>query len=308
MGRPIKKQFFGNLNRGSASVGTDDGLGGEGISTTVVVNSTGSNYSQGATVAFGTPQLPTGVGATGSLTIAIPTLGGGITAVTLTEGGSGYTTTATVTVTTASSVTKVSSGTNATTSIQVASTSGIFVGMTITGDAGLGGGSNTAKVTAIGAGTVTVTPAHDGSFAGVTLTFADAGTGFVAVTSRTTSQINALTVNAFVAGGSSGVIGDIVKQESSKRYLVKTAQASGVPSQCKLVAVATGSLVEGEMNIVASDTSSPASTYYVTKLTAHRAVLTRAANGGSGYEYATGAVAGWTTSTASTGVVSIGNN
>lgn len=298
MGRPIKKKFFGNLNTGSASVITDDGIGGEGISSVTVTNS-GSNYSQGSVAVFSNPQLPGGVVATGSLNIAIPANGGGINSVSMVENGSGYTSTASITITTASSTSSVSTGTNGGTSIQVASTSGIFIGMTVLGDAGLGGGGNTAKVTAFTPGAVTVTPAHDGSFTGVSLTFVDAGSGFLSTTTVTSSQQNAINGVAYVPGGSSAVAYDIIKQEASKRYLVKTAQGTG---QCKLVAAAPGA---GEMTIVATDTLN--STYYVTKLTARRAVLTQKTNGGSGYEYATGAVAGWSLDTASTGIVSIAN-
>lgn len=113
---------------------------------------------------------------------------------------------------------------------------------------------------------------------------------------------NALSVAAFVTGGSSGVAGDIVKQESSRRYLVTTAQGT---SQCTLVAVATASLVAGQMNLIATDVNG--STYYVTKLTNRRALLTRRAMVGS-YVFATGDVAGWTLNSASGTLVSIANN
>jgi len=130
------------------------------------------------------------------------------------------------------------------------------------------------------------------------------GTGAAATSVLTAIYDNGLRINAYVPGGSAGLLGDIMKQEASSRYLVKTADGKG---QCKLVAVATGSLAEGEMNLLASDSNSPASTYYVTKLTGRRAVLTQATDGGSGFEYATGAVAGWTIGAASAGVVSLAN-
>jgi hypothetical protein len=130
------------------------------------------------------------------------------------------------------------------------------------------------------------------------------GTGAAATSVLTSSYDNGLRINAYVPGGSAGLLGDIMKQEASRRYLVKTADGKG---QCKLVAVATGSLAEGEMNLLAYDSNSPASSYYVTKLTGRRAVLTQATDGGSGFEYATGVVAGWTLGSASAGVVSLAN-
>lgn len=108
-----------------------------------------------------------------------------------------------------------------------------------------------------------------------------------ATATLTTSYQNALSVSAFVPLGSSGVVGDIVKQESSKRYLVKTAQGTG---QCRLVAVAAGSFTAGQMNLVATD--STGKTYYVTKLTARRAILTQF--GTAGHEFVTGAAVKWT--------------
>lgn len=300
MGRPIKKRFFGNITSPfqDHATGGPTGTGGEGISSSIAVTNTGSDYSLGSVAVFSNPSLPNGTVASGNLTISAPGAGG-ITAVTLTSAGSGYTGTATITITTASSVTKLSTASNTGTTIAVADTTGIFVGMTVTGDAGLGDG-DAPKVVAIGANQVTVSAAHDSTFTGVTLTFADLGSGFEASTTLTALTQNALEVYAFVKGGSSGVIADILKQEATRRYLVKTAQGT---SQCKLVAAATGALVEGQMNLIATD--SLGSTYYVTKLTARRALLTRKTDGGSGYEFETNDRAGWTLGAADTGVVTI---
>jgi hypothetical protein len=147
---------------------------------------------------------------------------------------------------------------------------------------------------------VTILTAGSGYTSTPTVVFVSTtGTTATGTVSLTTSVQNALSVNAFVDGGSSAVIGDIVKQESSKRYLVKTAQGQ---SQCKLVAAATGSLTEGQMNLIATDTLG--STYYVTKLTARKAVLSTATDNG-GFEFAEGSSAGWTLGSASTGTVSI---
>jgi hypothetical protein len=100
-------------------------------------------------------------------------------------------------------------------------------------------------------------------------------------------------------GGVSAKTADIIKQEASHRYLVRTADGVG---QCKLVA--SNSPGAGQMYIVATDTNG--STYWVTKLTARRVILTQRSMSGS-YLFATNARAGWTLGSASSGVVSIGN-
>lgn len=296
MGRPIKKKFFGNLNAGSSSTTSDDKIGGEGVTSSITVGSTGSNYSLGSVALFSSPQIPTGVLATGNLTISAPGAGG-ITAVTLTEGGSGYTSTATISITTASSTSKASTGTIASTTIYPATTSGIYVGMTVLGT-GVGA---SAKVVTVGAGSVTVSVANANTFSG-TLSFIDAGSGFSAITALTGTQQNAINVTAYLLakdGGVSAKVADIVKQEASHRYLVRTSDGIG---QCMLVA--SNSPSAGQMYIVATDQYG--STYWVTKLTARRAILTQRSMG-SQYEFLTNARAGWTLNSASAGVVSISN-
>ena len=69
------------------------------------------------------------------------------------------------------------------------------------------------------------------------------------------------------AGGSSTVIGDIVKQRGKITYTVETAQGIG-----KVKLVSTSTLVAGQMYIQATD--SVGGTYYVSKLFARTAVLT----------------------------------
>jgi hypothetical protein len=125
------------------------------------------------------------------------------------------------------------------------------------------------------------------------------GTGAAATAVLTSSYQNGLRINAFVKGGSSAVLGDIMKQEASHRYLVKTAQGQ---SQCKLVASDTPA--EGQMNLIATDANG--STYWVTKLTARRCVLTRRTMS-TAYLFATNGSAGWNITTAVAGKVSIAN-
>ena len=126
----------------------------------------------------------------------------------------------------------------------------------------------------------------------------------------TASQQNALAFTSYLTTGSSAVAGgDIKKQESSRRYLVTNSQGTG---QVKLVASDT--LVAGEMSIIATDYNG--NTYYVTKLTSRKALLTRKTqNGVSAWVYGVLDSARWTLSAAvgtdktlSTTKVSIANN
>lgn len=148
---------------------------------------------------------------------------------------------------------------------------------------------------------VLVTTAGSGYTSAPAVSFTGTGMSVVgtATATLTTSFQNALSVAAYIPGGSSAVAGDIVKQEASRRYLVTTAQGTG---QCRLTAAADGSLTEGQMNLLATDVNG--STYYVTKLTARRATLSTATDNG-GFEYASGDVAGWTIDAATTGTVSL---
>lgn len=79
---------------------------------------------------------------------------------------------------------------------------------------------------------------------------------------------NAIAFTSYLSTGSSAVTnGDIIKQESTRRYLVQNSEGVG---QCALVA--SGTLAPGQMNIIATDYSG--ATYFVTKLTARKAYLT----------------------------------
>lgn len=83
----------------------------------------------------------------------------------------------------------------------------------------------------------------------------------------TLSHSNALAFTAFLTTGSSALsVGDILKQEASRRYLVRNAQGQG---QVKLVT--TDALTSGTMSLIATDFGG--ATYFVSKLTARRARL-----------------------------------
>jgi hypothetical protein len=222
MGRPIKKKFFGNTNTGI----TGQGVGGEAVAT-IAKNNTGTDYTTSTTISltFTAPQIAGGAAATGNVTTNEL---GNVATVTLTDGGSGYTSAPTAIVT--------------------------------------------------------------GGTTGTTATFT--------VALSTTLQ-NAIAGNAYVAGGSAKSF-DIIKQEASKRYLVRTADGT---DQCKLVTTST--LAAGEMNIVATDWNG--STYWVRKLTARRAILVQDTVSGS-FLISNGASTGWTLGSSTGTIVTLANN
>ena len=97
MGRPPKKQLFGNTNFGVAGTSADDGLGGGGITAITQVFKGSPDLTGTLTVTIDAPQEPGGVQATATATVT----GGDITFV-ITNPGSGYRSGVAVTVTSTS--------------------------------------------------------------------------------------------------------------------------------------------------------------------------------------------------------------
>lgn len=92
----MNKKYFGNRNIGSTSTTTDDGIGGEGVaSITLGGTNNSSGYALNDPLIISAPDLPGGVQATAR----VSELGAGnkITAIEVTEKGSGYTSAPTVT-------------------------------------------------------------------------------------------------------------------------------------------------------------------------------------------------------------------
>lgn len=103
------------------------------------------------------------------------------------------------------------------------------------------------------------------------------------LTTGAAARQNSIKCEAQVGAGSEVFIGDIIKQAGSKRYKIKTADGTAV---CKLVT--TADLNANEMSINATD--SAGGTYFVKKLTAHKAILVP----NTGTQFALGAAAKWT--------------
>lgn len=171
---------------------------------------------------------------------------------------------------------------------QIGGASGRATGRVTTNAAG-----NVATVTLLKAGsgyTSTPTATVNGGTTGTTATFTIA---------LTTTRSEGISVSAWVPGGLSAKAADIMKQEGTKRYLVQNADGQGI---CNLVGADPAAA--GEMSIIATDVNG--STYYVTKLTARKANVTRKSMVGS-YEYANGSVVRWGMASATTGTICVSN-
>jgi hypothetical protein len=149
----------------------------------------------------------------------------------------------------------------------------------------------TASVTTVNAGgyitAVSITNAGSGYTSAPTVTVTGANSTPASFTATLGSAVtNVIAISAFIPaadGGSSAVVGDIVKQVGARRYKVRTAQGTG---KCKLV---TAVPTVGTMTIIATDSQS--STYYVKKLDENTVTLVQ--QSGATFDYATGTQAKW---------------
>jgi hypothetical protein len=291
MGRPIKKKFFGSLTTPyqNHSTGGKTGVGGEGVASVTVSNTGTAVYSQGATVTFGAPNIAGGIQATGTPAVVSPVVGaqpgssGRIPSITITNAGSGYTATVSISVTTATGVTSATTGTSGATQVYPATTAGIYVGMQVFG-ANISASST--FVTSIASNVVNLSWPNAGTVSASVL-FRDVGAGFASsAVNLTSNRQDAITIVSYLSTASqSRSGGDIMKQESSRRYLVQNSDGKGI---CHLT---TGTLTKGTMHIIGTDFGG--ATYYVTKLTAHKATVANRTSTSTAY-LSTGKVAKWT--------------
>jgi hypothetical protein len=309
MGRPLNKKYFGNRNVGSLSVTTDNGIGGASVASAAIA--TPSSYTARPTFAFSTPSLPTGVLATG-----------GIVSEVLSAAVSG---TQTGTYVIGDLITISTAGGSA-----IAYVDDVLVGAVVSVNF-TGTGATRGSFTTLG--TVTTT---GGSGVGVVLaptyqalsvTITEPGSGYVAAPTIATGPSQGVAINliiltvdsgfvgtvlnqenaivAYAYTGSSSKIADIVKQVASRRYLVNTVDTAGVAVAAKLKSSAA--IAAGEMTVMATDANG--NTYFVTKLTSHKALLTQGVQSGSNaWLYATGETAPWKFAVAAGVYVQIENN
>jgi hypothetical protein len=110
------------------------------------------------------------------------------------------------------------------------------------------------------------------SFTGTNMTsYVGAGTAVLTANRQDTISI----ISYLPSASQSRTNGDILKQESSRRYLVQNADGKGV---CTLT---TGVLTKGKMHIIATDFGG--ATYYVTKLSARKATVVNRTNTSTAY-------------------------
>ncbi len=310
MGRPLAKRFFGNRNFGSSSTAADDGLGGSSVAS-VTLDTLGA-YTTRPTVTFSDPDLVGlgGVRATGTVTSEVES----VTAVGGTQ--TGYTVGQLVTVDGTDAVLRVATiggtgGDDALTFDFTGGSRGTFTtlpsGAQTTTSNGAGAGltvtlrfrAKAVVITEPGSGYTDATDAAP--------SFTQSVTGTSVLTADTTAisgrQEAAIVAYAQTTSGGSNLIADIQKQVSTRRYKVETADGVAV---CKLVTDGVANAA-GEMTITATDANG--NTYYVSKLTRHRATLVRLVDDGSDNDwvYATGASAPWSFDAASGTVVQIAN-
>jgi hypothetical protein len=300
MGRPLNKKYFGNRNVGSSSTTADDGLGGNRVASVTIT--TPGSYTTRPTVTFSAPDLagPGAVTATGTTNMEA-------LSATVVDGKTGYVVGDLLTITGAGGAIAY-----------VASVDGVTGAVLTVNFTGTGAARGDQTVlTGITTAVVTTTNSIAG-VAGVTLDVAyrvksititntgsgytdatDAAVTFSAGTAAGTAVLesytvggvignneNAITISAYIPaanGGLSAKTGDIIKQVSTDRYRVKTADGTGI---CKLAAAAPSA---GQMTMTATD--SAGGTYYVTKLTSRKALLIKGDR--TGTQFTSGTMVAW---------------
>ena len=330
MGRPLHKKYFGNRNIGTTGTTADNGIGGEGILSITAAAEKGDvliNSSYPAPLLVKpAPSIPDGVTSTSRVIWEVDRIA-------LTSGGSNYETTGfpvNVTFTglgggVIGRMTATDAGAATTAGINFTTTGfnrGEFIDTpptealtyeVCTPANGTGGADNAQcqvffrvkriEVLTSGSG-YTGTEAFSWNTAG------GSGTPFPGVPTfaktvdtgavgSATNQENAIVIRAKIDSEATVRVGDIVKQSAARRYKVKTSDGTAV---CKLVATDTPATFQAYITA----TDDEGKNYWVTKLTAHKALLTRK-DGTGGYVYATGATAPWSFTSTANGRVIIEN-
>ena len=285
MGRPLNKKYFGNRNIGT-TVTTDDKIGGEGVAS-VTIGGTNNAYVAVPAMSFATtPKLPGGVRATGTAVM-------GVVGVTLVAPGTGYATNDIITLAAAAgagiaatlTVTGQTGGVIDTVSITTTGDYTTITDVTAVGVTGPGNDDATFDLT-FKVNSIAITEIGSGYTAAPVVTIAGnaSGTAVLSVDTgnvgSTTNQENAIVAYAWT--GAARELVDIVKQEASRRYAVRTSTLvtdepwtvrSAILVARESQADADGNDQFNEMDITATDTA--ANAYWVLKLTAHKALLVR---------------------------------
>lgn len=301
MGRPLNSKYFNPVPTSN----------GEGVASVTVNSSDRGNYASLPTVTFSDPELPNGTTATGSVVMELRD-------VTINNAGGSYVAGESLVIGGGAVVGDTTAGTYTTQAVIVINTVDeagaitAFEAFTVAPSnrgsytalpAKVAGGSNTTNLSLDG-GTgnnarvnitwrvkeVTVTDSGSGYVEIPTATFSAGTAGDTASTSAVTltaTGTNVILAQAFVVDGTQTLNADIIKQTSTNEYLMETTEGSSI---CTLVA--SNSLVAGQAYIKAIDSLN--NTYFVTKLTAHLAVLEQWTDtDNDGWVYASGDTAPW---------------
>lgn len=310
MGRPLNKKYFGNRNIGTGGnqIGgslsnsqnyADDRIGGQGVASAAIT--VAGSYTTRPTFTFTAPTLPDGVTATGVIISEVlsATISGGT--------GYGNAQTFNLTVANAAGETAVLNVTSdaggAVVTVNSITTRGTFTALTAVVSVSGGTGTGAVPVLTYRALSVSITEKGSGYTAAPTVAgYTNRGgitvatialtvdTGFVG---SATNQENAIVMYANVGNGA-GVV-DIIRQVSGRRYKVTDGTSVGI------VTLGTDATPEtGEAYIVATATGG---TYFVTKLTAHKATLATK----TGDAALNGTAAQWTFGSATATIVQIEN-
>jgi len=310
MARPLNKKYFGNRNIGTTGT-SDNAIGGEGIasiSVSQVGSFRGNNGAHNPLVGFAlpAPTIPGGVQAEWAPLFEVATVTTGAGSVGLVVGDTyTYAGLGSPVFTVATSG---NDGSNATFTV---TSRGEFDLNAMPGDTT---GVNITKVTGSGASTFLV----DINFRVKSLAITEKGSGYTGAETFTVTlytggtgtapagtivlttdsgsygnsgndgsnmnannQENAIRMTAFLTGGSALEV-DIIKQVGAKRFKVTDGTRTGVVTLQDSLANAAG---EGSIGAV----DSAGGTYFITKIAARRATLTR----GTGTQFATGQSVPW---------------
>ena len=303
MGRPLNKKYFGNRNTGSASTTADNGIGGGAVAS-VTLNAVGA-YTTRPTITFAVPTLPGGVRATGTITSEVES----VTAV----GGTqvGYTVGQLITVTGTDAVLRVATiggtgGDDALTFDFTGGSRGNFTTLTTGAQATTSNGAGVELTVTLRfrAKSVVITEAGSGYTAAPTPTFTQSVTATSVNMlvdsgniSTTGNQENAILMTAYLTGGSALPV-DIIRQLGTKRFRVTDGTRTGTVTLTDSLANAAG---EGSVRLLDTD----GGTYFATKITARKAVITRGT--GTQTAFVTGTSVPWNMTAATASSLLIDN-
>jgi hypothetical protein len=274
MGRPLSKQFFGNRNVG----GSGEGIASISWSTLGAFQGNSNVQVLTAIPALPAPTIPGGVQATWSVLFEVESVFTGSGKTNLAVGdlfGVASIPGMIAKVTDVSGANAIwsvtTTGASRGDALALAAIPQDTVGITLTKISGPGTANTFLVDILFRVASVSITEQGSGYDGTETFTFAKPGTTVGTVPAGTivltTGAENAIVIRANTSGGgSTGIVGDIVKQVSTRRYKVTTADGTGV------VRIGTDDTPESGFGYIVA-TAAGGNTYYVTKLTRHKATL-----------------------------------